>query len=123
MKKSNETKKDKVKAHFSELDWIPGEGARIVQGVKGNRRPKRAYAGGNGSFVVGGEPAKLILTLKTEEGKYISKNIYYDVKELTDDRITKKFRENLEEALKEVEYEITKDGITNLGDVLYDCLM
>ena len=123
MKKSNVTKKDKVKAHFVELEWIPGEGAHLVQGVKGNRRPKGAYAGGNGSFVVGGESARLILTLETEEGKHISKNIYYDVKELTDERITKKFRENLEDALKEVEYEITKDGITNLGDVLYDLLM
>ena len=56
-------------ARFEGLEWIKGEGRHLVQGVKGNRRPRGAMYGGHGSFMVRGTPAELILTVSDVNGK------------------------------------------------------
>ena len=46
-------------ATFANLEWVKSEGPQLMQGVKGNRRPSNALYGGNGSYIVTGESAKL----------------------------------------------------------------
>lgn len=62
-----------MKAYFKSLKWEKGS-RDLVQGVRGNRVPYNAISGGNGSFICG-TPAKLILTVTTEDGRDISRNI------------------------------------------------
>ena len=62
-----------MKAYFKSLKWEKGS-RDFVQGVKGNRVPYNAIYGGNGSFVCN-TPAELILTVETEDGRRVSRNI------------------------------------------------
>lgn len=62
-----------MKAYFKSLEWKKGS-RDFVQGVKGNRVPYNAIYGGNGSFVCENR-AELILTVITEDGRNISRNI------------------------------------------------
>lgn len=45
-------------------NYIPSK-SETIQRVKGNKKPKNAFVGGNGSFVLV-EPAKALLTLQDE---------------------------------------------------------
>lgn len=62
-----------MKAYFVSLEWSKGS-RKLIQGVKGNRVPHNAVFGGNGSFVCD-VPAKLTLTVTTEDGRIVSWNI------------------------------------------------
>ena len=46
--------------------YIPTGQSRVVQGIKGGRRPKNAFYGGNGSYRVG-EKAKAILIVTDDD--------------------------------------------------------
>lgn len=65
---------------FRSLRWIKSEQLHLVQGVKGNRRPYGAMYGGNGSFMVSGPPAQLILTLEDSNGRLGDINVIDIVK-------------------------------------------
>jgi len=62
-----------MKAYFKSLEWKKGS-RDFVQGVKGNRVPYNAIYGGNGSFVCENK-SELILTVTTQDGRAISRNI------------------------------------------------
>ena len=47
--------------------YVASKPGNLVQGVKGNRRPKNAFRGGNGSFIVG-DPAQAFIYLQDEDG-------------------------------------------------------
>lgn len=67
-----------MKAYFKSLEWKKGY-RDFVQGVKGNKVPYNAIYGGNGSFVCETH-AELILTVTTQDGRDISRNIITVVK-------------------------------------------
>lgn len=68
----------------------------LVQGIKGNRRPKNALYGGNGSFIVKGESPKIIIQIKLWDNTVISKNIYYLVKENSlRERVSEKYADKI----------------------------
>lgn len=72
----------KYESFFKDLEWKPGDSA-LVQGVKNNRVPRNAIAGGNGSFICR-VPAELILTVTTPQGTEISRDIISVVKRVND---------------------------------------
>ena len=107
--------KEEKTAKFYDLEWVPGTNT-LKQGVKGGRRPKNSYAGGNGSFIVG-TPAELNLTVICGNGRFVTKNIYYDVKEYSDERITVTFRQMLEKKLLDEEFKVSGKEITNIYEI------
>lgn len=110
-----------MNAKFINLQWIPSNGAYLKQRVKGGKRPKGAIKGDNGSFIVC-DPAELILTIQTEKGRVISQNIYSLVKEITDRRITKKLRGEIEDYFKNSTFVIEKNRITNIYNLLEEAI-
>lgn len=68
---------------FYKLTWEKAEPAHLVQGVKGNRRPKGTLYGGNGSYMVAGESSKLYLYVEGEYGEIYHADIYDRVMEET----------------------------------------
>ncbi len=105
-----------MKAYFKSLEWNKGS-RELVQGVKGNRVPYNAVYGGNGSFVCG-NPSELILTVTTEDGREIFRNIISVVRavnrwtRLTQNRVDlveAKFRQAGELELDEREYIVDLD--------------
>ena len=50
------------------FNYIPSTPGKVVQRIKGNRRPKNAIKGGRGSFVVT-DRAQALITLVDETGK------------------------------------------------------
>ena len=105
-----------INAKFEKLTKIPGD-SKLVQGVKYGRVPRNAVAGGNGSFIVA-ERAKLILTVRTEEGKCIQKDIYLEVKDHTSKRITPRFRDEIEATMQNFNFIVEGEDILNLDEVL-----
>lgn len=65
-----------MNAKFVSLRWIKGEPAHLVQGIKGNKTPKNALKGSNGSFIVAGSPTEIILTVELENGNVCRYDIY-----------------------------------------------
>lgn len=65
-----------MNATFYNLIWEKGQSPYLEQGVKGNKRPRRALYGGNGSYMVAGDPARLYLSVLGDDGKIYRSNIY-----------------------------------------------
>ena len=106
-------------AKFIDLSYKPGESPYLVQGIKNGKTPKNAIAGGNGSFVVKGNSSKLILTVKTESGKYISINIINIVRKvLNRSRITEKLCDRLELTFSSESFKVSEKHITNLEEII-----
>ena len=70
-------------ATFVNLEWIKSEGPQLMQGIKKHRKPSNALYGGNGSFVVAGESAKLYLTVVDDDGKKYRQQVYGRVMQAT----------------------------------------
>lgn len=107
------------KACFTSLQKV-SQNSKLVQGIKGGRRPQGAVKGGNGSFIVV-EPAKLFITLKVND-YYIKKDIYLDVKSVTDRRITDKFVRDLTEFFSDKEFIVENGEIQNIKDLIAQCV-
>ena len=105
-------------AKFDKLTKVPGT-SNLVQGVKNGRVPRGAIAGGNGSFIVA-ERAKLILSLRDEDGHQVTKDIYCDVKDYTSRRLTDKFKDELEAKMQDFDFVVQDGQIVNLDEVLSD---
>ncbi len=89
-----------MKAYFKSLVWNKGS-RELVQGVKGNKVPYNAISGGNGSFVCG-TPSTLILTVTTEDGRDISRNIIKLVRAVNQwTRLTQSRVDMVESALRD----------------------
>ena len=82
-------------AVFESLELIKGSGSYLKQGVKGNKVPPGAIAGSNGSFIIKGTNTKIYLTVKTDDGKSHSAEVYrtimqkYGLQKLHDSRFEK----------------------------------
>lgn len=94
-------------AKFKSLQLIKGENAQLIQGIKGNKVPKGAIVGGNGSFIVYGKSTQVILFLELENGKNFSCDVYrkilnyYGRKKMTD-----KFFEQLKVDMAKKKYTV-----------------
>lgn len=103
-------------ATFKKIEWNKGY-RELVQGIKGGRRPYNAVYGGNGSYICN-NPSELILTVETEDGREISRNIISVVRAVNSwGRITQNRFEMIEAALKNAnEFELDEqEYIINLG--------
>lgn len=97
-----------MKAYFKSLKWNKGS-RELVQGIKKNRVPRNAVYGGKGSYICE-TPSELILTVTTEEGRDISRNIISLVRAVNGwIRITNKRVEVLEAKLQKIS-EFSLDG-------------
>jgi len=104
-------------AHLVAITRIPGS-LSLKQSVKGNRRPRNAVSGGNGSYNVY-ERAQVILTVKYNSS-YYSTDIYYTLKHISSrKRITDKFCYEIEYNLRDFKF-IVKNGnkIVNLTEAI-----
>lgn len=103
-------------AKFISLTRIPGS-TSLKQGIKGGKTPKNAIRGGNGSFIVH-DRAKVILTLDYN-GKCYSRDIYFDIKDVTDGRkITDKFCSKLETAFENFNFTIEDGRFSNISEAI-----
>ena len=57
-----------MKARIMSYRYVPSSGARISTGNKGNSRPRNAFRGGNGTYLVA-EPPKVIVFYEREDGE------------------------------------------------------
>lgn len=91
-----------LKAYFKSLEWNKGS-RELVQGVKGNRVPYNSISGGNGSFICA-TPSELILTVTTEDGRDVSRNIISVVRAVNGwTRLTQNRVDSLEDKLRQVD--------------------
>lgn len=103
-------------ANFVSLTRIPGSSS-LKQGVKGGKAPKNAVAGDNGTFITY-DRAEVILTLDYE-GRYYSKDIYYDIKDATGGRkITDKFCSKLEDAFENFKFTVEDGKFNNIDKAI-----
>lgn len=71
--------------------YVQGTPGYLKQGVKNHRTPRGAVNGGNGSFIMKGEPAKAFLSWNVD-GEPAEKNIYPFIKDnTTRSRVTEKY--------------------------------
>lgn len=108
-------------AEFISLNYIPGEPPTLTQGIKNGKVPKRALpgVGGNGTYLIKGEPSKLILTLKTKDEEYIRTNIIQTVRNVLDRRnVTSKLCDKLENAFSSAKFEVSDGYINNLEELI-----
>ncbi len=91
-------------------DYVPSTPSYIKQGVKGNRTPSGAITGGNGSFVIKGDPPQVILEINTTNNKDYEFDIYTIIKDYTSRaRITKKYCNDIFNELVGIEIAIPED--------------
>lgn len=57
-------------------------GTKLVQGIKGGRTPRRAIAGGNGSFIEHTPPKILVDLQDTETGRTQTIDMYFNFKNM-----------------------------------------
>ena len=79
-----------MKERIMSYRYVPSSGARISTGNKGNSRPRNAFRGGNGTYLVA-EPPKVIVFYEREDGEKGSVDMYRSIKENSNRRITKKY--------------------------------
>jgi len=96
---------------FYSLIWNKADVPYLKQGVKGNRRPKRAMYGSNGSYMVAGENPQLHLFVKGEDGEIYRFNIYGRVLKETgrkhmSQKLYEKVKQNFETAIFVIENNI-----------------
>ena len=74
--------------------YVQATPATLKQGVKNHRTPRGAVAGGNGSFIMPGNPPQINL-LYTEDGTKSYTNIYPFVKAQSSRRVTAKYADEI----------------------------
>lgn len=78
--------------------------AYLKQGIKNNRTPYGAVGGGNGSFIMPGDPPKAIFTVEENE-KESNIDFYATVKRNSSRRVTEKYCRELFERVSKKSYE------------------
>ena len=107
-----------MKAQFVLLNWKKGT-SHLVQGIKGNNRPKKALAGGNGSFIVSDGPAQLILFVKTIDNQIIQKNILPDILEHTNrSRMSENLFEKIETICENTTFNVSKTYDIDISPII-----
>lgn len=107
-------------AKFVSINRVPGSPAYLKQGVKGGRRPKGAFAGSNGSFLVQNERAKVYLSLEYN-GNVFSKDIYLNIRDYVD-KVYDSTCTKLEKVFKNFKFKIEDGEIVNLDEALEEAL-
>lgn len=79
-------------------------GAYLKQGIKNNRTPYGAVGGGNGSFIMPGNPPKAIFTVEENE-KESNIDFYATVKRNSGRRVTEKYCRDIYEKVCDKSYE------------------
>ena len=79
-----------MKAKITSYEYIPSSGASISTGNKGNSRPKNAFRGGNGTYLVA-EPPKVMVYYETEEGDRGSVDMYPTIEYNSTRRVSKEY--------------------------------
>lgn len=107
-----------------EFTYIPGGKSQLVQGIKKGHRPKNAVAGGNGSWIVR-EPAKVLVKVKDEHGKFDVVDVTKDVRKfcyIREKCVTKSRVEDICARVLKKEVELSEDGKEIIGffDLLTD---
>lgn len=64
--------------------------AYLKQGVKNNRTPRGAVSGGNGTFLMAGDPPKVIFYI-SDNGNISTNNFYWTIKNNSSRRITERY--------------------------------
>ena len=72
---------DKVRGTITSFSYQQGTPGYLKQGVKGNRRPRGAVRGDNGSFIMAGDRPKVTVNVRTEDGKEQSVDMYRVIKD------------------------------------------
>lgn len=97
--------------------------SELQQGVKGNKVPKNAIKGGNGSFIIS-DPARCLITIDTkEDGEFeldITDDIRTALRKNGAKRISEKKANEALHGLMGKEVELSNDGRTveNLADII-----
>lgn len=79
-----------MKAMIISYRYCPAGEPHISTGHKGHSRPKNAFRGGNGTFLVA-EPPKVLVYYETEDGQRGVVNMYGTIKFNSTRRITEKY--------------------------------
>lgn len=87
--------------------------AYLRQGIKNNRTPYGAVGGGNGSFIMLGEPPKAIFTVEENEKKS-NIDFYATIKRSSSRRVTEKYCRELFEMVSKKSYETLDELITEI---------
>ena len=107
-----------MNAKFYDLIWKKGEPAKVVQGIKGNKRPKKAIRGDRGSFLVAGEPAHLYLYVKGENGKIYKNDVYLKVlKQTNRQRMSEKLFNHVYEIFESEQFKVDAET----GEINWTC--
>ena len=93
-------------------EYVPAEGgAQLIQGVKGNRVPRGAIKGGNGTFVVhcGYIPAQFKFLFEDQNGKSYFFEAYSEIKScMKTKNLTQKKRTLIIEEIDKISKESSK---------------
>ncbi|MBP3801863.1 MAG: hypothetical protein J6I85_07590 [Clostridia bacterium] len=109
-----------MNAKFVSLRWIKGEPAHLVQGIKGNKTPKNALKGSNGSFIVAGSPTEIILTVELENGNVCRYDIYRQILlETGRKKMSQKLFDTVESKFEKTTFEYDE----KTGDISWNCLL
>lgn len=105
------------------IDCIYLQGySEFQQGVKGNKVPKNAIKGGNGSYTVGESPT-CIITIDTKDGE-IELDVTDEIKEALHEKGAKRIsQKKAKETFRDLmgkEVELSNDGktIENLAEII-----
>lgn len=85
----------------------------IQQGLKKYQVPKRAIGGGNGTFVISGEPPKAMFQIEDQETTN-NVNFYPIIKQNSSRRITEKYCQKIYDNIKNQKY----DSLEELQDAI-----
>ena len=107
-----------MNAKFVSLRWIKGDPVHLAQGIKGNKTPKNALKGSNGSFIVGGMPSEIILTVEVDSGEVYSMDVY---RRILLETKRKKMSQKLFDTVKEKFEETTFEYDKKTGKIEWNC--
>ena len=103
-----------MKATIDGFGYEKSTPAHMKQGVKGNYTPKGAVAGGNGTFIMAGDPPKVMVDCTNENGEQFSVDMYGVIKMNSDRRVTEKYVNGLLDDAVGSEFEMGKDPRTGI---------
>ena len=84
-----------MKAKIISYSYHSSGPAYVSPGHKKHSKPKNAVGGGNGTYVIAGEPPKVIVRFEREDGTFGEVNMYGVIKYNSSRRVTKKYVDEL----------------------------
>ena len=84
-----------MKATVKTYRYYPSTPGYVSSGHKKHDIPKNAVAGGHGTYVLAGDPPKVLVGYEAENGQTGSVNMYGTIKSNSSRRITEKYVDSL----------------------------